>query len=91
DLAKRIPMAVKILLGTNLKGLGFSVAYEKVDDGVWFPSSIGGEFHLRAVFFYSRNISVDVKNSGFRRVDVQSRVVDYAEAKPDQSETRPVQ
>jgi hypothetical protein len=39
SLAFNIPMAVKILLGTNIKGLGFSVAYQKFADGVWFPVS----------------------------------------------------
>ncbi|MGA2595156.1 MAG: hypothetical protein ABSH32_35125 [Bryobacteraceae bacterium] len=73
--ATHIPAAVKILLGTDIKGLGFSVTYQKFDDGLWFPVSYGGEFHLRAVFFYSRNMSISMVNSGFTRAKVSSRVV----------------
>src|SRR5262249_18723293 len=50
-MAPKIPVAVRVLLGTNLRGLGFSVTYRKFADGVWFPVSYGGEFHVRAVFF----------------------------------------
>ncbi len=72
--AVKIPMAVKILLGTDIKGLGFSVSYEKFDDGLWFPVSYGGEFHIRAVFFYARNMSISMVNSGFTRANVTSKI-----------------
>lgn len=74
-LAFKIPMAVKILLGTDIKGLGFSVAYQKFEDGVWFPVSYGGEFEVRAVFFYKRTISVSMVNSDFKRSSVNSTVL----------------
>jgi len=74
SMATRIPMAVKILLGTNIRGLGFSVSYQKFADGVWFPVSYGGEFDVRAVFFYKRKISVSMVNSDFRRADVTSNI-----------------
>ena len=67
-------MAVRILLGTNIRGLGFSVSYQKFADGVWFPVSYGGEFEVRAVFFYQRKISVAMTNSDFRRADVTSNI-----------------
>lgn len=73
-LAVHIPAAVKVLLGTNIKGLGFAVSYEKFDDGVWFPVSYGGEFYIRAVFFYARNMSISMVNSGFTRAKVSSRI-----------------
>jgi hypothetical protein len=72
--ATRIPMAVKVLLGTDVKGLGFTVDYEKFDDGIWFPVSYGGEFHIRAVFFYARNMSISMVNSGFTRANVSSKI-----------------
>ncbi len=81
NLAVKIPAAVKILLGTNIKGLGFSVSYQKFEDGVWFPVSYGGEFEVRAVFFYKRNISVSLVNSGFQRTDVTSNVAYAIEEK----------
>ena len=74
SLAFGIPMAVKILLGTNVKGLGFAVSYEKFEDGIRFPVSYGGEFEVRAVFFYKRKISVSMTNAAFRRAHVDSSV-----------------
>jgi len=72
--AVKIPVAVKVLLGTDIKGLGFSVNYQKFDDGLWFPVSYGGEFHVRAVFFYARTMSISMVNSGFRRANVSSKI-----------------
>jgi hypothetical protein len=72
--ATHIPMAVKVLLGTDIKGLGFTVTYDKFDDGLWFPVSYGGEFHIRAVFFYARNMSISMVNSGFTRAKVSSKI-----------------
>jgi hypothetical protein len=73
-LALNIPAPVKILLGTNVKGLGFSVTYKKFEDGVWFPVSYGGEFELRAVFLYKRTISISMVNSDFKKQDVTSTI-----------------
>ncbi len=66
-LAFKIPVVVKVLLGTNVEGLGFSVSFQKFPGGVWFPVSYGGEFHVRAVFFYARNMSISLANDGFQR------------------------
>jgi hypothetical protein len=81
ELAWKAPLAVKTLLGTNVHGVGFAVSYQKVADGVWFPVSYGGEFHVRAAFFYERTISVAMTNSDFRRTDVASNVTYALEEK----------
>ena len=81
SLAFKIPAPVRILLGTNIRGLGFSVAYQKFADRVWFPVSYGGEFEVRAVFFYKRTISVSLANSDFRRTDVTTNVAYAAQDK----------
>jgi hypothetical protein len=81
NMAAKLPAAVKILLGTNLKGLGFSVSYQKFADGVWFPVSYGGEFEVRALFLYKRRISISMANADFRRTDVSSKVAFAAEEK----------
>lgn len=73
-LSKGIPMAVRVLLGTNLKHLGFKLTYRKVAEGVWMPDTYSGEFGLRAVFFYGRTISLSMQNSDFRKADVTSTV-----------------
>jgi hypothetical protein len=72
DLTAKVPMAVRILLGTNVRGVGFTVSYQRMPDGIWFPTGFGGEFELHALFFYKRTVSVNVKNSDFRRADVVS-------------------
>jgi hypothetical protein len=75
-LSRRIPFAVRTLLGTDVPGLGFNVEYRKFDNGVWFPVSFGTEFRLRAVFFINRDITVSLENSGFQRAHVES-AIDY--------------
>ena len=80
-LALKIPRAVKILFGTDIKGLGFAVTYQKFEDGVWFPVSYGGEFEVRAVFFYKRTISVNMTNTKFHRTNVNSSVTYLAHEK----------
>jgi len=75
SMAGKIPAAVKVLLGTDIKGLGFSLSYQKFADGVWFPVSYGGEFEVRGLFFYRRNISVAMTNADFRKTDVKSTLV----------------
>jgi hypothetical protein len=79
SLAIKIPRAVKVLLGTDIKGLGFAVSYQKFEDGVWFPVSYGGEFEVRAVFFYKRKISVNLTNTDFHRASVNSNVTYMAQ------------
>ncbi len=74
DLTFGIPMPVRILLGTNVHGLGFTVSYRRLADGVWFPSGFGGAFSVRALFFFKQTVSVNVTNSDFRRTDVNSSV-----------------
>jgi hypothetical protein len=74
QMAWKMPMAVRTLLGTNLHGVGFTVNYQKFEDGLWFPVSYGGEFELRAVFLYHRIMTINMTNSDFRRTNVQSNV-----------------
>jgi hypothetical protein len=73
-LSRRLPFAVRTLLGTDVPGLGFNVVYKRQDDGVWFPSTFGTEFRLHAVFFINRDISVSCENSGFQRTHVESKM-----------------
>ena len=73
-LAHNLPFLVRTLLGTDLKYLGFSVAYQRAAEGAWLPVSYGGEFEVRAVFFFKRGISVSLANSGFNRVDARSQI-----------------
>jgi len=73
-LAWKMPAAVRILLGSNIKGLGFSLSYQKVAEGVWFPVSYGGEFEVMGLFLYKRTMSISLVNSGFRHEDVTSQI-----------------
>lgn len=73
-LASKIPMAVKIMLGTDIKQLGFSVTYQKVDDGLWFPATYGTEFGLKVLFGYKRNVTMNVTNTDFRKASAESSI-----------------
>lgn len=73
-LAVQIPMAVKILLGTNVRDLGFKVEYEKFDGDVWFPVRGGGEFRLDAVFFWKRNFSYSWNCRDFQKTTTATSI-----------------
>jgi hypothetical protein len=73
-LAQKVPLVIRTALGTNIHGLGFSVRYEKFDDGIWFPVSYGTEFRVRALFFYNRSIMISLENSGFQRARVDTSI-----------------
>jgi hypothetical protein len=74
NMAQKIPGFVRTFLGTNIQGFGFTVSYQKFAPGVWFPVSYGTEFRVKAVFFYTREISVSLVNDGFRRTDVSTKI-----------------
>ena len=58
--AKSVPVAVKVLLGTNIQHLGFKIQYRKIEEGVWFPVSCGGEIFLSVLsFLRPQNIHCD--------------------------------
>lgn len=72
--AKGIPLAVRMLLGTDIRQTGFKLTYEKLGEGIWFPATYSGEFKLRIMFGYARTVSVGMIDSDFRKADVQSAV-----------------
>jgi hypothetical protein len=73
-LAMKIPAAVKVMLGIDIKQLGFSVTYAKVNDELWFPATYGTEFGLKILFGYKRNITMNVTNSDFRKTSAESSI-----------------
>lgn len=79
-LAYGIPLAVKVLLGTNIRQLGFTLTCRKVADGLWFPVSYGTEFHLRVLFGYARTITMSMDNRDFRRGSAESSIQFQGEA-----------
>jgi len=92
-LAQGIPIPVRTLLGTNLKGLGFRLSYQKFEDGVWFPVDYGAEFEVKVLFVYKRKIAISLTNSAFRRALVAANVTfespSKVERNPEDSKTRP--
>lgn len=73
-LSRPIPLFVRALLGTDVPGLGFSVAYRRVADGLWFPISFGTEFRLRALFFLNRTLAVSLENTDFQQASAESTI-----------------
>jgi hypothetical protein len=76
EMSRKIPLAVRTLLGTNLPGLGFSVTYDREPDGVWFPVSFGTEFRMRVLFFLARDISMSLSNTHFEKTHADVRILD---------------
>lgn len=75
-MARKIPFAVRTLLGTDVPGLGFTVVYAPQADGVWFPSSFSTEFKIHVLYFFHREIVLDAQNRQFEKTHVTSRMLD---------------
>ncbi len=75
-LAQPLPFGVRKFLGTDLPGIGFAVHYRRQDDGAWFPTSLGSEFRIRALFFFNRVMTVSLENKDFEHTHVQTRITD---------------
>lgn len=73
-LSRRLPLAIRTLLGTDLPGLGFNVGYARIDKDIWFPVSFGTEFRLHAVFFINRTLTVSMENKNFKRFSADSTI-----------------
>lgn len=71
-LSRRMPFVVRAMLGTDLPGIGFNVVYQRQADGVWFPTTFGTEFRIRALFFINREVSVSLENTAFQHTHVKS-------------------
>lgn len=74
-LSRKIPFAVRALLGTNVPGLGYTVTYAPQEGGVWFPSTLGTEFKVHVLFLFHREITMDAENRSFERTHVQSTIL----------------
>lgn len=86
-MARKIPFAVRTLLGTNVPGLGFTVTYAPQPDGVWFPVTFSTEFKIHVLYFFHRQIFLNAENREFEKTHVTSRII--GEATPvDSSEQR---
>jgi hypothetical protein len=70
----KVPTAVTVGLGTNIKQIGAKTTYKRFDKGVWFPVQTGGEMKLRVLFLYARTIAFSAANRDFRKTDVQSNI-----------------
>jgi hypothetical protein len=79
-LSRKLPFAVRALLGTNVPGLGFTIIYapeaaapdSDTQPAVWFPTSFGTEFKLHVLFFFSREIVFNADNRDFQKTHVTS-------------------
>jgi len=73
-LSRKLPFAVRTLLGTNLPGVGYSLHYEKQPGGVWFPKTYGTEFTLHVLFFFNREVMVSLDNRGLQQTHVDTKI-----------------
>lgn len=73
-MSRKIPFAVRTMLGINLPGLGFTVTYAPQDDKLWFPVSFGTEFKIKVLFFFNRTIVIAAENREFERTHVTTTI-----------------
>ena len=77
-MARKIPFAVRTLLGTNVPGLGFTVTYAPQAEGVWFPVTFSTEFKIHVLYFFHRQLFLNAENREFEKTHVTSRILDDA-------------
>ncbi len=77
-MARKIPFAVRTLLGTDVPGLGFTIRYAPQPEGVWFPVNFSTEFKIHVLYFFHRQIILDAQNRDFEKTHVTSRIVGEA-------------
>jgi hypothetical protein len=86
-MSRKIPLAVRMLLGTNVPGLGFTIVYapqptapadkdKTQPEPIWFPTSFGTEFKIHVLFFFNREIVFNAENRDFQKTYVTSEIVD---------------
>jgi len=75
-MARKIPFAVRTLLGTNVPGLGFTVTYAPQSDGLWFPVTFSTEFKIHVLYFFHRQIFLNAENREFEKTHVTSRILE---------------
>jgi hypothetical protein len=78
-LSRNLSLGVRVLLGTNVPGIGFTVIYApqpaNKPDGVWFPVSLGSEFKIRVFFLFSRQIVIAAENRDFEKTHVTTTIL----------------
>lgn len=78
-MSRKIPLAVRLLLGTNVPGLGFTIVYApqppNQPNGIWFPTTFGTEFKIHVLFFLNRQITFTADNRDFEKTHVTSEIL----------------
>jgi hypothetical protein len=74
-MSRKLPFAIRTLMGTSLPGLGFTVTYAPQPDGVWFPATFGTEFKVNVLYFFHRQIVLSAENRNFEKTHVTSRII----------------
>ena len=74
QLYKGVPWGVRVFMGINIRNLGFSLTYDRVAPGVWFPATYGTEFRIVVFWGYKRTITLSMENTGFQKTDAQSTI-----------------
>jgi hypothetical protein len=85
-LSRNLPLGVRVLLGTNVPGIGFTAIYAPQPDGVWFPVSLGSEFKIHILFLFTRQIVIAAENRDFEKTHVTSNILDAETPVPVKSQ-----
>jgi hypothetical protein len=75
-MSRKIPFAVRTLMGIDVPGLGFTVTYAPQPDGPWFPVTFSTEFKIEVLFFFHRQIILDASNRDFQKTHGDTRILE---------------
>lgn len=82
-MSRKLPVAVRTLMGINVKQFGFSVTFTRLEKDLWFPKTYGTEFQMDLFFGYKRIIAMSMESSDFQRTAAESRIAfENIETKP---------
>ena len=73
-LARGVPAGIRVFMGINLRQVGFSVSYKRLEKDVWFPTGYGTEIGVTVFWGYKRTITLSLDNNDFRRTGAESTI-----------------
>lgn len=73
-LTFKMPLAARVMLGTNLRQTGFSLTFTRVAPGIWFPATYGTELRVDLLFAYKRVLTMNMESSDFKKVAADSSI-----------------
>ncbi|MFC6645026.1 hypothetical protein ACFQBQ_05345 [Granulicella cerasi] len=89
ELSRKLPFAIRGIMGIDIPGLGFTITYAPQPSAtdpkaVWFPETFGTEFRIKIFHFFNRQIVLSTTNRNFAMTHTGARIVEVDGAQIDQ-------